>query len=185
MATITEDCPMSRHEFEQDGVRLAIGWDRPLATYFLEVWTGVEEEDDGPSIWIGTSYGEAPSPDPLLIVARLHLPGLPDSIGRQLRVDQLMAPARPGRRGCSRAISAPAWGSRGRDPARGRHSPAWVGSALCPLSMWPGGARASLSGTPAADRAGGLTPRRLRDRVPRGRIPSPDRHPRPGSSVTA
>lgn len=86
---------MSRHEFEQDGVRVAIGWDRPLATFFLEVWTGAEaDEDDGPSIWLGASYGEAPTPDPLIVVARRHLPSLPDTIGRQLHVDQLMAPAK-------------------------------------------------------------------------------------------
>ena len=84
---------MSRHEFEHDGVRLAIGWDRPLATFFLTVWTGAEtDEEDGPSLWLGTSYGEEPSPEPLLVVARRHLPNLPDTIGRQLRVDQLMAP---------------------------------------------------------------------------------------------
>ena len=84
---------MSRHEFEQDGVRVAIGWDRPLATFYLQVWTGAEtDEDEGPSIWLGASYAEAPSPEPLLVVARRHLSGMPETIGRQLRVDQLMAP---------------------------------------------------------------------------------------------
>lgn len=89
---------MSRHDFEDDRVRLTIGWDAPLATFFLQVWTGEEaDEDDGPAIWLGTNYAEAPSPDPLIAVARRHVPALPDAMIRQLFVDQLMAPARPPR----------------------------------------------------------------------------------------
>ncbi len=89
---------MSRHEFEEGDVRLAIGWDAPLATFFLQVWTGEEaDEDEGPSIWLGGSYAEAPSPDPLVAVARRHLAALPDAIVRQLFVDQLKEPARPPR----------------------------------------------------------------------------------------
>jgi hypothetical protein len=89
---------MSRHDFEQDGVRLTIGWDAPLATFFLQVWTGEEaDEDTGPSIWLGTAYAEAPRPEPLIAVARRHIAALPAAITRQLIVDQLKAPARPRR----------------------------------------------------------------------------------------
>lgn len=90
---------MSRHDFEERDVRLAIGWDPPLATFFLQVWTGEEtDEDEGPSIWLGASYAEAPSPDPLVALARRRIPSLPATITRQLTVDQLKAPARPPRR---------------------------------------------------------------------------------------
>lgn len=86
---------MSRHEFQHDPVRVAIGWDAPLATFYLQVWTGREaDEDDGPAIWLGTAYGEAPDPEPLIAIARQHLASMPTTIGRQLRVDQLMAPPR-------------------------------------------------------------------------------------------
>lgn len=46
---------MSRHEFEAPGVSLAIGWDAPLATFYLQVWSEAlqtpemdEEERAGP-----------------------------------------------------------------------------------------------------------------------------------------
>ena len=89
---------MSRHDFENEGVRLTIGWDAPLATFFLQVWTGEEtDKEEGPAVWLRTAYAEAPLPDPLLVVARRHIPALPDTLTRQLFVDQLMAPALPPR----------------------------------------------------------------------------------------
>ena len=91
---------MSRHQFNDDPIRLAIGWDAPLATFFLQIWTGAEkDEDEGPSIWLGLAYGEEPSPASLLVTARRYMPTLPMSLGRQLVLDQLATPARPPRPG--------------------------------------------------------------------------------------
>lgn len=91
---------MSRHDYRTDAARVSIGWDAPLATFFLQVWTGdVDDEDASPDIWLGAFYGEAPQPDPLIAVARRHIPNLPATLHRQLTVDQLGAPARPRRPG--------------------------------------------------------------------------------------
>jgi hypothetical protein len=54
---------MSRHDFENGPVRVSIGWDAPLASFFLQIWTGEEKvEDEGPSIWLGAYYGDAEGP---------------------------------------------------------------------------------------------------------------------------
>lgn len=92
---------MSRHEFDGNGARLAIGWDAPLATFYLQVWiealqAEIEDEDEreSPQIWLGASYGEAPSHVPLLAIARRHIPAIPAELGQTLMVDQLREPAR-------------------------------------------------------------------------------------------
>jgi hypothetical protein len=91
---------MSRHDFQNGPARVSIGWDAPLATFFLQVWTGEEkDEDEGPSIWLGGFYGEAPHPDPLILVARRHVPDLPATLHRQLTIDRLAAPPQPRRPG--------------------------------------------------------------------------------------
>lgn len=91
---------MSRHDYQNDVARVSIGWDAPLATFFLQIWTGnIEDEDAAPTIWLGGFYGEAPQPDPLIAVARRHIPDLPTTLHRQLTVDRLGAPARPRRPG--------------------------------------------------------------------------------------
>jgi hypothetical protein len=87
---------MSRHDFENGPARVSTGWDAPLASFFFQVWTGEEHgEDDSPSIWLGAFYGEVRTPDPLLVVARRHVPDLLPTLHRQLTIDQLAAPARP------------------------------------------------------------------------------------------
>lgn len=91
---------MSRHDFENGPARVSIGWDAPLASFFLQVWTNAEAaDDDAPSIWLGAFYGEVRAPDPLLVIARRHVPDLPATLHRQLIIDQLAAPARPRRPG--------------------------------------------------------------------------------------
>lgn len=62
-ALFTRILCMSQHDFGANGVRLTIGWDAPLATFFLKIWTGedTDDEDAGPAIWLGGYYGEAPS----------------------------------------------------------------------------------------------------------------------------
>lgn len=91
---------MSRHDFQNGKARVSIGWDAPLASFFLQVWTGDEQdEDEPPAIWLGAFYGEVRAPDPLIAAARRHIPDLPATLHRQLIIDQLAAPPRPRRAG--------------------------------------------------------------------------------------
>ena len=91
---------MSRHDFQNGQARVSIGWDAPLASFFLQVWTGDgKDEDESPAVWLGAFYGEVRAPDLLLVVARRHIPDLPATLHRQLIIDQLAAPARPRRPG--------------------------------------------------------------------------------------
>ncbi|MBB3589003.1 hypothetical protein [Sphingomonas sp. BK481] len=91
---------MSRHDFHSGDTRLSIGWDAPLASFFLQIWTGDgQDEDEQPSIWLGAFYGEVRAPDPLIVIAHRHIPDLPATLHRQLTIDQLGAPARPRRPG--------------------------------------------------------------------------------------
>lgn len=63
---------MSRHELaslpEHQGISIAVGWDRPLSTYFAIVRTEGDlvdedgEEQDPFMVWIGTSYAEVDDP---------------------------------------------------------------------------------------------------------------------------
>ena len=89
---------MSRYEFEGNGARLAIGWDAPLASFFLTVWTDALQdgsEDEPPLIWLGASYAEVSHPGVLVTIAKRHVPEIPADLARTLMVDQLKAPARP------------------------------------------------------------------------------------------
>ncbi len=92
---------MSRHEFEQPGISVAIGWDAPLATFFLQVWSEAlqtaamdEEERASPQIWMGDEYGALPEPAALLAIARQHMPTLPQDLDEDLRQDRQAAPPR-------------------------------------------------------------------------------------------
>jgi hypothetical protein len=89
---------MSRHCFPGDkpGVTVAIGWDAPLATFFLQV---EREEDDELLIWHGGRYGECGEPGPLLVLARQWSSQMPDSLLAWLLTDELAAPAQPRRPG--------------------------------------------------------------------------------------
>jgi len=93
---------MSRHEYDGNGARLAIGWDAPLATYYLQVWVDAfmhdemdEDERETPQVWLGVSYGEAPDPHPLVAIARRHVPTIPDDLVQTLLIEELAKPARP------------------------------------------------------------------------------------------
>ena len=52
---------MSRHDYRNDAARVSIGWDAPLATFFLQVWTSdIDSEDAAPAIWLGGSSTAKP-----------------------------------------------------------------------------------------------------------------------------
>lgn len=87
---------MSRYEFNAPGVNLAIGWDGPLASFFLTIWVDElqGDDDESPHLWIGASYGEAPYAAPVLAIARHHVPTIPADFIKQLVTDQMRQPAR-------------------------------------------------------------------------------------------
>jgi hypothetical protein len=47
---------MSRHTFtgNRAGIRIVVGWDRPLETYFAQVWDGGELEEGNLLLWLRT-----------------------------------------------------------------------------------------------------------------------------------
>lgn len=70
---------MSRHDLEPRAdqphvVRATIGWDRPLQTFFAQVFFRTEDEpDEGePLIWLGTSLGEILDPEAAIAIVAPH-----------------------------------------------------------------------------------------------------------------
>lgn len=66
---------MSRHEFTAPGVEAVIGWDRPLNTYFAQVWDRTKDEDDPAAelVWIGCMPGEIHDPQTVIAAVRRHV----------------------------------------------------------------------------------------------------------------
>lgn len=83
---------MSRHDFPGKGVAssVAIGWDRPLATFFVQVMQPHPRIDgeEATYIWKGTAPGELPTAAAAIEVAR-PFADLPDDIGATLETDRL------------------------------------------------------------------------------------------------
>jgi hypothetical protein len=78
---------MSRHEIESFAKRyeVAVGWDRPLNTYFAQVkdLEDTDEDSDPLIVWVGTSYSEILRPEdlqshiaPFATIARVTLKAL-------------------------------------------------------------------------------------------------------------
>lgn len=89
---------MSRYEYDGNGAHVAIGWDAPLASFFLMVWIDALQDgsgEDAPQVWLGASYAEVSHPGALVTIAKRHVPTIPADLARTLLVDQLKAPARP------------------------------------------------------------------------------------------
>jgi hypothetical protein len=70
---------MSRHDLEPrpdsvDVVRAVIGWDRPLQTFFAQVFFTTEDEpDEGePLIWNGTEPGELLTAEAAIAIVAPH-----------------------------------------------------------------------------------------------------------------
>ncbi|GLK47021.1 MULTISPECIES: hypothetical protein [Novosphingobium] len=83
---------MSRYEFpgRSEGVRVSMGWDRPLATFFVQVTQsgGGRDEQDDMLVWQGTCPGEISTAAQAVRIARDHA-DLPDGLGRVLETDRL------------------------------------------------------------------------------------------------
>lgn len=89
---------MSRYEYEGNGAHVAIGWDAPLASFFLMVWIDALQDgsdEDPPQVLLGATYAEVRQPGALVSIATRHVPTIPAALVRTLLVDQLKNPARP------------------------------------------------------------------------------------------
>jgi len=58
---------MSRYEFtgNQPNLRIVVGWDRPLQTYFAQVWDGGELEPGDLLLWAGAGPEPVPTVEDL------------------------------------------------------------------------------------------------------------------------
>jgi hypothetical protein len=82
---------MSRHVFESEGIRLVVGWDPTLQTFFVQYgpvlsngeWLGGE-----PRIWIGTAWQELHSIGQLLYLDDDYQMGLTKDVIALLEQDQ-------------------------------------------------------------------------------------------------
>lgn len=70
---------MSRHDLPPNAdqphvVRATIGWDRPLQTFFAQVFFVTEDEpEDGEAlIWLGTEPGELLTPEAAIAIVDAH-----------------------------------------------------------------------------------------------------------------
>ncbi|WP_371424511.1 hypothetical protein [Tardiphaga sp.] len=86
---------MSRHDLQPKAdqpyvVRATIGWDRPLQTYFAQVFFRTEDEpDEGEAlIWFGTEPGELLTAEAAIAVVAPHAEvpiGLADELDAEMR----------------------------------------------------------------------------------------------------
>ncbi len=90
---------MSRHVFpgHTGATSVALGWDRPRNTFFVQVFRPDpdEEGEETSFIWKGTAIGELSSPAAAIEIARPWAT-LPDDIGRTLELDRLKTSATGG-----------------------------------------------------------------------------------------
>lgn len=84
---------MSRYELKsRDGlpdiIQAVVGWDRPLQTFFAQVFTRTEAEpEEGEAtIWLGTEPGELPTPEAAITVVAPYAE-VPDSLAARLLED--------------------------------------------------------------------------------------------------
>lgn len=86
---------MSRHDLEPKAdqphvVRATVGWDRPLQTFFAQVFFRTEHEpDEGEAlIWIGTEPGELLTAEAAIAIVAPHVEvpiGLTDQLDAEMR----------------------------------------------------------------------------------------------------
>jgi len=83
---------MSRYTFtgSQPHLRIVVGWDRPLQTYFAQVWDGGKLEQGNLLLWAGAGAEPVPTVEDL---AELLAPfgAIPADVASQLR-DEIKKP---------------------------------------------------------------------------------------------
>jgi hypothetical protein len=62
-----------------------IGWDKPLHTFFAQVWDNESLSED-PELWVGVSFGQVPTCEHLEQVLKPYA-DIPEHIGIQLTKD--------------------------------------------------------------------------------------------------
>ncbi|MDE8650587.1 hypothetical protein [Novosphingobium album (ex Liu et al. 2023)] len=86
---------MSRYELKTkpgNGViKAVIGWDRPLQTFFAQVFTPTDEdpEEGEATIWLGTEPGELPNPEAAIRVVEAYAE-VPETLAATLAADRLV-----------------------------------------------------------------------------------------------
>jgi hypothetical protein len=79
---------MSRYEFtgNKTNLRIVVGWDRPLQTFFAQVWDGGELEEGNLLLWVGAG---PPPVETLKELAELLAPFgvIPDQVAAKLQED--------------------------------------------------------------------------------------------------
>lgn len=87
---------MTRYELRgrEPYVALAVGWDPPLSTYFVQVWDErVDDEEEALLLWGGCYTREIPSVDKLADVMNPYATLTPE-VRAQLERDRTAAPGR-------------------------------------------------------------------------------------------
>lgn len=84
---------MSRHHLEPrpeapNILRAAVGWDRPLQTFFAQVFTRAEpgDEDGDIFLWVGTEPGELPTAEAALALLAPYVI-IPDDLAGRLTAE--------------------------------------------------------------------------------------------------
>ena len=88
---------MSRHTFAgRAGETIAIGWDRPLRTFFVQVSTPHPTKAGESKMldWVGTDIDELATAAEAIAIARTYT-DLPDTLGATLETDRLKTVATP------------------------------------------------------------------------------------------
>ena len=79
---------MSRYRIPSDRFDIWVGWDRPMQTFFAQVWPVAEsgEREDDPILWVGLEHDEIQSLDVLQDHLRPYV-RIPDEVAFNLNVD--------------------------------------------------------------------------------------------------
>lgn len=79
---------MSRHEFtgNRPNLQIVVGWDRPLDTYFAQVWDGGELEEGNLLLWLGADLERVEIDD--LAAELAPFGGIPAQVLDQLREEE-------------------------------------------------------------------------------------------------
>ena len=89
---------MSRYKLEpradrNDVDHAIVGWDRPLETFFAQVFSAASPDED-PIVWVGADYGEPRTPE-AAIAAVEAFAIIPEATRAKLLQDYADGPSRP------------------------------------------------------------------------------------------
>jgi hypothetical protein len=79
---------MSRYNLEGNlpGLRIVVGWDNPLETYFAQVWSGPEPKEGSLQLWTGTMRSQLTTVESLVTQVAPY-GDIPPAVLAQLRDD--------------------------------------------------------------------------------------------------